>query len=199
MCWALSRAGEEPGRIAAKLHTTVEAVEDAVKSFEAARVSVSSDIVDMVVNAEVLTAMNGVGDRIQSAMAAERFTGAYTGPAEDRVPLMQPDHTTALEAIRTAGELVSQVRPKGGGSVVNLGFQTNINGNGTSTVKTFEQRVREKRVVLAEGDVKFLGDGKGHQAVDGELMEEVEEDDDLDLDMDGTTDAEIEEADEVRD
>jgi len=189
MAWALTRAGDEPARIAQKLHTTVEAVEDAVKSFEAARASVSTDIIDMVVNAEVLTAMNGVGDRLQRAMSAERFTGAYLAG----IPVMEPDHTTAIEAIKTTGELVSQVRPKTGGAAINIGINNNPNGNGVGgTVKTFEQRVREKRGVLADGDVKFLGDGQGEEVIEGDVLDDDELEDEM---MDGTSDLEIEEAD----
>jgi hypothetical protein len=192
MAWALTRAGDEPARIAQKLHTTVEAVEDAVKSFEAARASVSTDIIDMVVNAEVLTAMNGVGDRLQRAMSAERFTGAYLAG----IPVMEPDHTMAIEAIKTTGELVSQVRPKTGGAAINIGINNAGNGNGGGgTVKTFERRVREKRGVLADGDVKFLGDGQGEEVIEGDVIDDELEDEM----MDGTTEAEIEEADEVRD
>jgi hypothetical protein len=188
----MSRAGEEPARIADKLKIPLEQVEQCIKSFEAARVSVSSDIVDMVVNAEVLTAMTGVGERLQSAQRATRFTGVYNAQGD---PITEPDHSTALEAIKVGGELLAQVRPKGGGVNVAVGINNNGNGGGTSTVKTFEQRVREKRGMLPDGDVKFLSDGKGEEIVDAEMVDDDEDAENGDLMMDGTSDLEIEEAD----
>ena len=177
------------------MKVSVEEVEQAVKGFEAARAQVSTDIVDMVVNAEVLTAMNGVGNVIQAAMSAERFTGAYDLAGQ---PIMDADHTTALDAVRAAKELAEVTKPKGG-AAINIGIQNNPggNGNGNGSVKTFEQRVREKRGVLAESDVKFLGDGVGQEIIDGEVDDDIDDDDDEIIDdlADGTSDAEIEEAD----
>jgi hypothetical protein len=195
--WALTKAGDQPDRIAAKLHCTVEQVSDAVANFEAARHAVSSDIVDMVVNTEVLTAMNGVGNRLQEAMAAKRFTGAYD-PATNE-PIYDTDHATALDAIDKAGSLIDKVRPKGGGVNVAVGIQNSGNGNGIGQVKTFEQRVREKRGLLPDGDVKLLADGQGSEVVDGEMLDDDDADEIIDDMADGTTEAEIEEADEQRD
>ena len=200
MAWALTKAGDEPARIAHKLKLDVEEVEQAVRDFEAARVLASSDMIDMLVNTEVITAMDGVGDDIQEARRAVRFTGAYNGDGD---PIYERDFGLALDAIKTAGELVAQVRPKGGGGVaVNVGINNNGNGGSVGPVKTFEQRVREKRGVLPEGDVKFLSDGKGEEIIDGDVDDDDLDDDDDDIvdDMaDGTSDLEIEEADEVRD
>lgn len=182
----MSKAGDEPARIAAKLNISVEEVKECVHNFESARASVSSDIVDMATNAEFVTGIDGAGDRIQEAMRARRFV-AYTRTGD---PIFEPDHQTALDAIKTAGDMLSQVRPKGGGVNVAVGIQ-NSPGNGNGQVKTFEQRVREKRGMLADGDVKFLSDGQDNEIVDGE---ELEEDELVDETMDGTSDAEIEES-----
>jgi len=183
-----------PERIAQRLRIPVEQVQQAVDDMEAARLQISSDIIDMAVNAEVLTAMYGAGRRIQTAMQAMRWTGDLDSEGRR---IMEPDHAVALDAITVAGDLVEKVRPKSGGGVaVNVGINNNgNNGNGVGTVKTFEQRVREKRGVLPEGDVKFLSDGKGEEIVDGDLIDD--EDDELEDDElgDGTSDAEIEEAD----
>ena len=187
----MTKAGDQPERIAEKLRSTIEEVAEAVANFEAARFAVSSDIVDMVVNTEVLTAISGAGNRIQEAMAARRFTGAYDPVTKQ--PIYDPDHTTALDAIDTAGSLIDKVRPKGGGVNVAVGIQNSGNGNGVGQVKTFEQRVREKRGVLPDGDVKFLGDGQGEQIVDGDVDDD-DADDIIDDMADGTSDAEIEEA-----
>jgi hypothetical protein len=200
MCWAMMRAGESPERVAAKLHMPVEDIESAVREFEAARSLASDDIVSMLVNAEVITAVEGAGNRLQEAQHAMRDTGR-----EDALgrPIMEPDHHLALEAIQTAGELIERVRPKGGGVNVAVGIQNSGNGNGVGQVKTFEQRVREKRGVLDDGDVKFLGDGNrqvlADEIVDGDMDDDDEDEDGtmIDADMDGTSELEIEEADEA--
>lgn len=148
----------------------------------------------MVVNAEVLTAMNGVGNVIQAAMSAERFTGAYDLAGQ---PIYGADHTTALDAVRAAKELAEVTKPKGGGAAINIGInnQPGANGNGNSHVKTFEQRVREKRGVLPESDVKFLSDGDGQEIIEGDEMGDDDDDDEIIDDMaDGTSELEIEEA-----
>jgi hypothetical protein len=149
----------------------------------------------MVVNAEVLTAMNGVGNVIQAAMSAERFTGAYDLAGQ---PIMDADHTTALDAVRAARELAEVTKPKGG-AAINIGIQNNPggNGNGNSHVKTFEQRVREKRGVLAASDTKFLSDGEGQEIIEGDEMDDDDDNDDEIIDdmADGTSELEIEEAD----
>lgn len=178
----------------------VEQVEAAVREFEAARALSSSDIIEMLVNTEVITAIDGVGTDIAEARRAIRFAGHYN---RDGDPVYERDFHLTLEAIKTAGELVEKVRPKSGGAAINIGINNaGNNGAGLGPVKTFEQRVREKRGVLPEGDVKFLGDGKGQEVVDGEVMDEGDDSDDEIIDdmADGTSDAEIEEADaeEVR-
>ena len=197
----MSRAGESPERIAVKLKIPVDDVESLVKGFEAARASVSSDIIDMVTGAEYVAAISGSGHRLQVAQSATRFTGAYDANGD---PIYEPDHQTAIEAIKAAKELGELAKPRAGGSSINIGInnQPGGNGNGAGTVKTFEQRVREKRGVLSDGDVKFLSDGKDNEVIDGDIMDDDElEDDELADDgmMDGTSDSEIEEADEARD
>ncbi len=188
-------AGEDPTRIAAKLRITIEDVEDYIRSFEAARAAASHDIVDMVINSEVLVAANGMGHRLQAAQNAERFTGVYDKQGN---PIYEPDHHLALDAIKTMGDMMAQVRPKGSGPAINIGINNagRDNGSGTGVAKSFEHRVREKRGILADADVKFLGDGRREEIIDVGA-----EDDDEELDdgmMDGTTESEIEEADEVR-
>jgi hypothetical protein len=65
--------------------------------------------------------------------------------------------------------------------------------------------VREKRGVLADGDVKFLSDGQNNEIneiMDGDVIDD-DDDDDAELEddtmMDGTSAAEIEEMDGVKD
>jgi hypothetical protein len=156
------------------------------------RQSLSADIIETTVNFEVATAVSGAGNRIQQAMHATRFTGAYD---RDGAPIMEPDHPLALEAIKTAGELVGRVREKSGGSAINIGINNQPGGgNGTGQIKTFEQRVREKRGVLSAGDVKFLSDGQANEIVDD--SDSDSDDDELADELaDGTSDAEIEDAD----
>jgi hypothetical protein len=201
--WALARAGEQPERIAAKFKIDVEEVESLIKRFEAARVMVSADIVDMAVNSEVMIAADGVGADIRDARRAMRFTGAYDS---DGNPVYDRDWATTLDAVDALGGLIGQVRPKSGGPAINIGINNQPgNGNGAATVKTFEQRVREKRGVLADGDVKFLSDGQNNEIneiMDGDVIDD-EDDDDAELEddtmMDGTSAAEIEEMDGVKD
>lgn len=186
----MQKAGVEPARIAQRLGCELEDVQSAVHGFEAARAALSSDIVDMAVNAEVMIAMGGVGNRLQAAMASTRFTGAYDA---EGAPIYEPDHSTALDAIKTTRELAEVSKPKGSGSAINIGINNQQGSSGgTGNVRTFEQRVREKRGVLADGDVKFLGDGKGQEIVDGEMVDDGE----LDDMADGTSELEIEEADD---
>ena len=173
MCWALAKAGDEYPRIAEKLKISADEVESAVRKFEAKRALASSDIVDMVVNTEVLTAMNGVGNRLQAAQAATRFTGAYI---KDE-PVFEPDHSTALEAIKVTGDLLEQVRPKGGGAAINIGINNagHANGGGNGQGRSFEAMVR-----LAEQKRRLeLGDG-GVQTVDAEIVEDEPEEAELD-------------------
>jgi hypothetical protein len=186
-------AGDPIERIAEKLNVSVEEADIVIKEFDAVRIGIlSSDAIDMAIAAEVQVALNGSGDRIQEAMRARRFTGAY----ENDVPVWEPDHTLALEAIKTTKELAEVSKPKGGGVNVAVGIQTGGNGNGSGQVKTFEQRVREKRGVLPDSDVKFLSDGKNLEGViDGDVVDDDDELEDEDIDdmADGTTEAEIEE------
>lgn len=187
--WALTKAGDQPDRIAAKLHCTVEQVSDAVQNFEAARHAVSSDIVDMVVNTEVLTAMNGVGNRLQEAMAAKRFTGAYD---KDGGPIYDTDHATALDAIDKAGSLIDKVRPKGGGAAINIGINNAGRNNGGSDGhgRSFEAMVR-----LAEQKRRLeLGDG-GVQTMDAEIIED-EAADANDVELDDPDNAGLDEEDD---
>ncbi len=182
-------AGEDPTRIAAKLRITIEDVEDYIRSFEAARAAASHDIVDMVINSEVLVAANGMGHRLQAAQNAERFTGVYDKQGN---PIYEPDHHLALDAIKTMGDMMAQVRPKGSGPAINIGINNagRDNGSGTGVAKNFEQRVHDKRGILADADVKFLSDGKSGEIVDGD----VDEDEDNESMMDGTSELEIEES-----
>src|ERR1700690_876775 len=140
MAWAMQKAGDEPARIAEKLKCTTEEIEHLIRNFESARAELSQDMIGMVVNAEVLTAMSGVGGRLRLAQQATRFTGAYD--AENN-PVMAPDHQTALEAIKVTGELAERVMPKSGGGI-NIGINNapgNGNGNGGGGT-SFEAMVR---------------------------------------------------------
>jgi hypothetical protein len=190
----MSKAGDPPERIAAKLNVGVEEVESIIKEFDAVRIGLlSGEAIDMAIAAEVQVALNGSGDRIQEAMRARRFTGAYD---LEGAPITEPDHSLALEAIKTTKELAEVSKPKGGGVNVAVGIQTGGNGNGSGQIKTFEQRVREKRGVLPDSDVKFLSDGKNLEGViDGDVVDDDDELEDEDIDdmADGTSEAEIEE------
>ena len=194
----MRKAGDETARIAAKLKITVEEVEDRIRGFESARAALSQDMIGMVMNAEVMEAMRGAGGRLNRVIHhAKRFTGAYDPEGN---PIYEPDDQMSVEAVKVAGELAERAMPKSGG--INIGINNNPGGGssgGNGQVKTFEQRVREKRGVLPEGDVKFLADGKGNEVVDGEIMDDEDDDEIIDDMADGTSEAEIEEADEVRD
>jgi hypothetical protein len=191
----MMKSGESPERVAAKFNIPLDSVESVVREFEAAHALASSDIVDMVVNTEIMTAVEGVGNRLQEAQHAMRDTGLADANGQ---PIYEPDHRLAIEAIKTIGELMERGRPKSGGVNVAVGIQNSGNGNGIGQVKTFEQRVREKRGVLGDGDVKFLGDGNRQEIVDGDLIDDGDDEDALiDADMDGTSELEIEEAGEA--
>jgi hypothetical protein len=208
MAWALLKYGEQPERIAAKLAISPDEVLDLSQAFEIKRKMMSHEIVDVLFNIEAATGIAGSGQRLQEMQQARRFTGAYVKDGEGKdIPVFDPDHAAANEAIKTAIEMASKIRDKGNSSSINIGInnQSGINGNGVAPTKTFEQRVREKRGVLPDGDVKFLPQGKSGSAVlEGELADENDDDDDdVDSDdedsgdemADGTSDLEIEEAD----
>ena len=185
MAWAMQKAGDEPARIAEKLKCTTEEIEHLIRNFESARAELSQDMIGMVVNAEVLTAMSGVGGRLRLAQQATRFTGAYD--AENN-PVMAPDHQTALEAIKVTGELAERVMPKSGGGI-NIGINNapgNGNGNGGGGT-SFESMVR-----LAEQRRKLeLGDGNQPQTIAAEFTEdeiELDDPDDAGLDDDDEDD-----------
>lgn len=191
----MSKAGDQPERIAVKLRISPEDVEKSIRDFEATRALLSPEIRDMATTYEYLSGLAGAGQRIQEAQRATRFTGAYDANGN---PVFAPDHQTAMEAIKTVRELGELTVPKGGGAAINIGINNQPgNGNGVGQVKTFEQRVREKRGVLPEGDVKFLSDGQGEEIVDGDVIDDEDELDDDEM-MDGTSDAEIEEMENER-
>lgn len=195
----MQKAGDEPARIADKLKVSVEEVGQMVRNFEAARAELSQESLGMHINAEVFTAISGVGSRLHDiAHKSKRFSGAYD---DEGKPIYQLDDQMSIEAVKIMGELAERVMPKSGGAAINIGINNGGNGGNGSNgqVKTFEQRVREKRGVLPDGDVKFLPDGKGNEIVDGEIMDDDDDDDIIDDMADGTSDAEIEEADEARD
>jgi len=193
MCWALAKAGDEYPRIAEKLKISADEVESAIREFEAKRALASSDIVDMITNTEAMRAIEGSGEDIRNARQAVRFTGAYDANGD---PVFDRDWSTALDAIDRAINMATSTKPKGGGVNVAVGIQNSPGGNGIGQVKTFEQRVREKRGILGDGDVKFLSDGQGNEIVDGNVDDNEELGDEL---ADGTSETEIEEADEQRD
>jgi hypothetical protein len=161
----MQEAGIEPARIAERLHVDLADVQSAIEGFNAARAAASSSIVETVFNTEALIGISGAGDRLQAAQQAVRFTGAYNNMGD---PIFEPDHQLALEAIGKAKDIAESMRPKSGGGNINIGINNQPgNGNAVGQVKTFEQRVREKRGVLPDSDVKFLSDGQGNEIVDG--------------------------------
>jgi hypothetical protein len=142
---------------------------------------------------EALTAVAGMGQDLQDARGAVRATGVTDSNGE---PIFERDWRTVMESAKTTIELFEKTQPRGGGPAINIGINNNGNGGGgVGQVKTFEQRVREKRGVLAATDVKFITDGQKGEVVDDESDDD---DDDVIDDMaDGTSDIEIEEADEA--
>jgi hypothetical protein len=113
--------------------------------------SVGTEIVTARANEQVLVGIEGVGKTLQEARRAERViappiidedTGAVLRPA-----LTVPDHATRLDAVRAAGEFHEHFTPKSKGTTLNVGVQTNVNNpSGAPGTRSFEQRVREKRV-----------------------------------------------------
>ena len=193
----MQRAGDSIERIAAKLKISNDAVEDGIKNFQAAQAALSTDILDMAMNSELMTGIEGLGEDLVGARQVLRFSGFYDREGQ---PVYERDWTLALEATKTLGDLYDKAKPKtGGGVAVNVGINnngSNGNGNGLGQVKTFEQRVREKRGVLPEGDAKFLTDGQDNEEViEGDIDDEDEIIDDM---ADGTSEIEIEEADSHR-
>jgi len=183
----LTRAGDQPERIAHKLHLSVDDVTSAVRNFEAARIQASSELVDMLINTEVMTAVDGVGKDIQLARQALRRTGYQDDLG---VPIMEPDFATRLDAIRVAGELVDKVRPKGGGTDIKIGINNAGHGDGSSNGqgRSFEAMVR-----MAEQKRKLeLGDGSP-ATVDAEFVENPSADAD---ELDNPDDAGLDEDDE---
>lgn len=200
-CWALQRAGDSIERIAAKLKISNEEVEDGIRNFEAARVSVSNDIVDMAMNHELMTGIEGLGADLMDARQVLRFSGVYDANGN---PIYERDWSLALEATKTLGDLYDKAKPKTGGGVnvaIGIDNKGNVNGGLNSQVKTFEQRVREKRGVLTEENAKFLTDGQGNKEIVDIVDADVDENDEdeiIDDMQDGTSEQEIEEAENVR-
>lgn len=182
----MREAGVEPARIAERLKIPLDDIQKAIDGFNAVRASVSSSIVETVFNAEAIRAINGAGDRLQAAMDSHRFTGAYSKAGD---PIFEPDHTMAIESIKTAKDIAEIGMPKGGGAAINIGINNAGRDNGGSggPGRSFEAMVR-----LAEHKRKLeLGDGSV-ATLDADIVENASADDD-DVELDDPDDAGIDE------
>jgi hypothetical protein len=176
-CWALFRAGVPEEEISGRLKIDTDTVKEFIQDFEAARASVSRDVVDMATNVESLIAIDGAGQRLQDAQEAVRFSGIYDG---DGNPIYERDWTTMMEAVKTAKGLLDTTQPKSGGPAINIGINNaGNNGNGGSggQGRSFEAMIRlaEQRKHLE------LGDGR-QSTVTADIIDADTSDDDDELD-----------------
>lgn len=149
-CWARRRSGQSDEQISTDLNIDILEVDKHYRNFEAIRLSVSSEIVDMATNIEALNGLEGVGTDLQDARQARRFTGYYDIQGN---PIFERDWSVVLESVDKLSNLVQKTRSKEGGGV-NIAIQNNtLNGNGSNggngSVRSFEQRVRDHRAALA--------------------------------------------------
>jgi hypothetical protein len=158
----MSKAGDQPERIAVKLRISPEDVEKSIRDFEATRALLSPEIRDMATTYEYLSGLAGAGQRIQEAQRATRFTGAYDAEGN---PVFAPDHQTAMEAIKTVRELGELTVPKGGNVNVAVGINNNANSNGANQGRSFE-------AMLREAEKKYQLEAGHPGTIDAEIVDE---------------------------
>ena len=195
-CWALRKAGVDDARIADRLSITVVDVEHYISLFEGERAMVSGEMIDNFINLEVMRALEGAGSDLREARMATRYTGRDD---KEGNPIMERDWNTMIASVQASGELLDRVRPKGGGVNVAVGIQNTGNGM-TGTVRTFEQRVREKRELLAGGNSKLLSDGNRLAVADAVVQDADEAEPEYMNDGADTTDDDVDDnVDELED
>lgn len=143
-------------------------IKEALQNFEAARVSVSRDIVDMAANTQSLIAMERTGEHLRDAQEAVRFSGVYD---QDGNPIFERDWRLMLEAVDRIKGMISATQPKGSGAAINIGINNAGNGNGNGG-SNGQGRSFEAMVRLAEQKRRLeLSDGRIPGTIDGEIVE----------------------------
>jgi hypothetical protein len=176
MAWRLLILQKSPDEIAAKLHLSIDQVNDAIVRVQMHNASLSHEAVDLAINEEVLMSVRRGQLRtvLHDAMRAERTLITSGGVISDPVtgvPLTEPDHGMRLEAIKTLPSLLKSIRPTSAGVQINTAInnsntQNNVIGGGRS----FEARMREaERRHKAE-----QSNGSEPVDVDFEEVEELE-------------------------
>jgi hypothetical protein len=185
--WALAAKGVGDDEIQLRLRIDAEELELAKLRVQAHAASISTDVVALAVNEEILAVARGGGvrDAINGALRAERVLVTSSGVATvtdadgNETPVTEPDHQTRLEAARTFGKLLKDNQPSGPAVQVNTAInnsnsQTNIIGGGRS----FEARRRAaaERRGVAVADAVPVAEEDADEPLDGENVD-VELDD----------------------
>lgn len=186
VAWRLLVLQKSPDEIAAKLHLTVDQVNDAIVRVQMHNALLSHEAVDLTINEEILGAVRHGQLRtvLQGAMSAERVIvssqGVVCDPATGR-PVTEPDHATRLEAVQAIPSLFRSIRPTGAAVQINTAInnsntQNNVIGGGRS----FEARRRaaaERRGAVAVADAEVIeAEDESDEVLDGDA-EDVELDD----------------------
>jgi len=185
VAWRLLVLQKSPDEIAAKLHLSIDQVNDAIVRVQMHNASLSHEAVDLAINEEVLMSVRRGQLRtvLHDAMRAERTLITSGGVVTDAqgMPLTEPDHGMRLEAIKTLPSLLKSIRPTSAGVQINTAInnsntQNNVIGGGRS----FEARRRaaaERRGAVAVADAEEVEVGEeSEEVLEGEI-DDVELDD----------------------
>jgi hypothetical protein len=148
--WYLFRQRMSVEEICAREKCSLEAFQNSLTRMEAYRASVSTEEIEMAMNAIVLRRLpeadKALGDALKAKVVTRQQYVDNKGRQKSKVISTEPDHGIRLQAHDRLQRMADRMIPKGGGVAVNV--QQNNAGGGESQVRagrSFEDILRERR------------------------------------------------------
>ena len=149
--WYLFRQRMSPEEICAREKCSLEVFQNSLARMEAYRASVSTDEIEMAMNAIVLRRLpeadKALGDALKAKVVTRHQYVDGKGRQKSKVISTEPDHNIRLQAHDRLQRMADRMIPKGGGVAVNVQQNNAGGGDGGGVVsrRSFEEVLRERR------------------------------------------------------